>query len=232
MDALDLFRLPLAALILLVPALVVGWAWGPQGAGWLPRVVWGLGASLAILMVGGLLLNAVHALGAKGWLLALVLLVMVSGLYWFACQLRPGQAANRDSPAVWRSSPAQEGLGGRQAVMLLAALGIVVGAVSVARAGAEASLRRPSTELWAVAGKGKIVVGVRNREGQVMNYRIELTSGDKVLEAFDVPAMAANSVYEHTLPVTFGASGANASTQVQLYRTGETTVYRHVSFTN
>lgn len=231
MDVIDLFRLPLAALIFLVPALVVGWAWAPKGDGWLPRVVWGLGANLGVVMVGGVFLNAVHALRAEGWLLALVLLIVVSGLYGLRRARRPGEAANMTSPGVQGSSP-EEGLGGRQGLMLLAALGIVVGAVSVARAGADEAMRAPSTELWALPVKGQIVVGVRNREGQVMSYRIELKSGNKVREALDVTAMAADSVYEHNFPETVGTAGGEASTQVQLYRAGENAVYRHVSFTH
>lgn len=173
-----LFGLPA---VLFAPGYVATEALLPQaGLTGAERLVLSLGASLAIAVLGGLLLN-LTAIGLRGQSWSLFL----------SCVTAAGAAGaiyrRRDTPPGPRRA--------RTRVPLLTALLAVVMVASVvvvmqlARQGDLGRPRPGFTQLWMLpvghAHPQSMRIGVHNMERRAVSYRLEVTSGNTVLHVWD-----------------------------------------------
>jgi uncharacterized membrane protein len=233
---LDPFRLLLGIALVLAPGLVLGRALMEESVERLPRLAWGVGAGFAVLMAGGLVLNAVQALNGSGWMIWLTI-VFLATLAIMRCfhpsktytPDRGGDAANLCVSAsdLW---------------MLAMAAFIAVCAFFVARSGADDASHKPNTEIWAQPNQGEILFGLRNREGSPMNYRIELRSASMVIDSWEVSQLLPDSVYQRVINRNFSKVDEISSLQIALtmaterspwqillFRAGDDIPYRHLT---
>lgn len=225
---LDPLRIVLAVALLVAPAGYLLRRLPEESLPPAVRTVSKAVVGVALLIVVGVLLDAVTTLTTWHWVLALVL-VLGGTLAW-----RRWSAARRSDglPAapVLDSGPAFALPAVRRAdlVMLLAALGITLGAVALARAGAREALQAPATELWVARTEAGVTqVSVRNLEGQSMDYRVEVRAGSRVLERWRVASLDSGEQAVHDLAPLADKSPVQAI-RVELFRADDTAPYRHL----
>ncbi len=175
------FGLPLA---LFLPGAALVWAidpWGRRVKG-PERIMWSFGASIGMVILGGLLLNLTGGLTRPHWLILVSVAVALCAVVGW---VRSGtQAAEEDrtpegeEPARWVTS-----LSLRAVALLVAAVVVVSGALVLSqRTSAESSqehfvqawiLPRPSGNVYSTTAQ----LGVRNREGDPESLVIRVTVG-------------------------------------------------------
>lgn len=136
------------------------------------RILFGVALSLAVLVLGSLLLNYLGGLHPLSWAILLVL-VTLAGCR--AAALRRRRAGG--APVRLRLR-----LGGIEALLLLGALVVGAGAVALANSTAPAERALGFTQLWVLprAGSGgsEAQVGVRSQQQAPQRYDLRVKVGD------------------------------------------------------
>ena len=198
----DLRAVAAIALVLVLPGMLLfAWVAGRPGR-WFEWLVSGLATSLATTIVTGIALNRLpEGLVPRQWWIVLSLLCGVAAPLGLAAVLRMRREAAR--VPVSRASLA------RAAVVALSAV-IAMGAIALARNGAEAHREYAYTNFWILPQAGpnpsSAVVGIENREKVVQVYSLELMAngaaigllpdlrlapGERLVQPVAVPRQAA-----------------------------------------
>lgn len=192
------------------------------------RLLFSLGLSLAIDILGGLILNLLPAgLHGTSWAVLLGLLTMVFSLP--VAYLRRGAGMNGARPLRVRLS-----IFG----FILFGLATVIAVFSILSAafGAAQQPRPGFTQLWmlpaAQTRKGcSVRLGVRSFESTPVTYRIEMTKGGAGGTTWSPVVLAPQQEWVQLVPILPGATG-NVAVEVKLYRVDKPqTVYREVNLT-
>jgi uncharacterized membrane protein len=226
----ELLRAPLALpLVLALPGYALIAAMDPgRHAGGIERAVMTPALSIAITILGGLLLN-LTPWGLRREMWALLLGGFSLAMAGVAVTRRKKIAANPDAPVapsrpVLRLRPQQIALLGMAALLL-------IGAVVVARYGALNQPTEGFTQLWlqqvAGAAPGTVRLGVSNEEQQPVRYVLRMSAGERVLAEWDDIELQPGARWENTetLPADLGAG---LPVEAALYREGEAEPYRRV----
>lgn len=173
----DLRAAAAIVLVLVLPGMLVfAWMAARRGLGF-EWIISGLATSMAIVIVLGLVLNRLSdGLVPKEWWLNLSLVCVVTAPLGLAAGLRMSRSAPR--PPVSRASLA------RAAVVALSAV-IAVGAIWLARSGAEAHREYAYTNLWILPQDGpnssSALLGIENKEQAGRVYKLELMANGAVI---------------------------------------------------
>jgi uncharacterized membrane protein len=222
-------RVLTSSLVLVLPGYALTSALFPRQALGIPeRLVFSLGLSLAIVLLGGLVLNLTpFGLRAGSWA------VFLTGITLGACAVALVRRRGQDiSTSGWLGDI---GLTFRQGLLLGLAALIVCGAVAVSIIGAE---RQPSpgfTQLWilpvggAANAKHVVRLGMSNTESKAMEYRLAVNMNGKVVKEWPAIDLSPNEKWEATLVLPQTGHSGTARVEAMLYRTdAPTTIYRHV----
>lgn len=159
-------------LVLLLPGLAVTQAIGYPPTMWSwERLVWTLGTSISITVLGGLVLHLVGLPFTPVAWAALLSIVTVSAMCWAMWRSRTTEPASTDRPVVPR-----EGGG----LFLIAGLIILIAVTYVQLDAAEAA-RPTASQLWIVpSDASSIRLGVRSHEPGPTDFRltVEGTQGE------------------------------------------------------
>ena len=192
-------------------------------------LLFSLGLSLVIVVLGGLVLNwTPFGLRAGSWA------VLLSGITLGSCAVA----------LVWRRGKGIYtsrwlGVGGiglspGQWLLLGLAVLIVGGALALSIIGAEQQARPGFTQLWILpAGgtnpKNTVRLGVSNRESIAIEYRLAVNMDGKAVKAWPSIDLNPNEQWEATLVLPQAQHGGSTRIEVDLYRAeAPTTVYRDV----
>ena len=180
------FGLPL---VLFLPGAGLVWAidpWGRQvkGAG---RFMWSFGASIGIVILGGLLLNLVGGLTRPHWLILTAAVVGASAVVGW---LRGGQRSVEPAEETTADEEHADGLMGtltlRAVALLVGAVLVVSGALVLSQRTSAESSREHFVQAWILpqpasnAFSTTAQLGVRNEEGgpEVVTIRLRAGSHD------------------------------------------------------
>lgn len=242
------FTLVAVVLVLLVPSdNVVGRIWTlplvlllpgyaltstlfiEQTPGVVERIIFSLGLSLVIVVLGGLVLNWTPAgLRTGSWVGFLSIITIGASLA--ALMRRRGQSR---STARW-SGIGEFGFTFRQGLLLGLAALVVCTAVAVSIRGAQQQPRPGFTQLWIlpVSGanaKNTIHLGVKSMESTAMDYRLDVNIDGKVVKEWPSIALNPNEKWEVTFVLPTTSSTGIKKVEADLYRLDTTrTIYRHV----
>jgi hypothetical protein len=193
------------------------------------RLVFSLGLSLAVVILGGLLLNLTpFGLRASTW--AVLLAGITLGASAVALVRRRGQSMS--APGWWRVG--NFGLTPRQGLVLGLAAAIVCGAMAVSITGAERQSYPGFTQLWMLpagtsSGENIVRLGVGNMQSTDMEYRLVVNVDGKTVIEWPVIDLQPHATWEATLVLPPTRSLGVARVEADLYRGGAPTViYRHV----
>ncbi|SRR6266540_4169960 len=214
-------------LVLFAPGYAIGAAAFPAGRlGRIERLLFSLGASLAVAALAGLLLHWT-ALGLRpaAWAVALGNITLVASLI---ALIRRWQ-----QPA---STPVQRGAGMTlvEGGLLGLALLLVAGAVLIARDGAIQQRATGFTQLWVLpdsaAQVDSVRLGVSNREPGEIGYRLLVTASGTIIGSWPRIMLGPDEQWEATVALP-AAQPAAATVEAVLYRLdAPETAYRRVVF--
>ena len=212
-------------LVLVLPGYALTAAVTPRLGRWgADKVVFTLGTSIAVAVLGGLVLNFTPwGLERRSWsvLLAAFTIVAATG----AALRRAGAAETPSGPRgrVQRHSAAASRAGSP----------IAMAAVGISRRGAiQADQQTRFTQMWMLPTNGKkdLRIGIINREGSTQHYRIVLRDGRRQLATFPAIDLAAGAKWISAVHVPSDLP-PRARIQADLYRAARPRViYRHVTF--
>jgi hypothetical protein len=214
-------------LVLFAPGYALVAAAFPSGRlGVVERLLFSLGASLAVAALAGLLLHWT-ALGLRpaAWAVALGNITLVASL--IALVRRWQQPAGDTVPRSTGMTLAQSGLLG------LAAL-LVASAVVIARDGAIQQRATGFTQLWVLpdsaARTDSVRLGVSNREPGQIGYRLLVTASGTIIGSWPRITLGPDEQWEATVALPT-AQPAAATVEAVLYRLdAPETIYRRVLF--
>jgi len=217
-------------LVFVLPGYALTSALFPGQALELPkRLVFSLGLSLAMVVLGGFLLNLTPTgLQASTWALLLGGITLAACVVTFIRRRRQGIPV-----AEWQGgwSP---GFSLRQGLLLGMAALIVCGAFAVSIIGAEQQPHPGFTELWILpAGganaKNAVSLGVSNMESAMMEYRLAVKVDGKVVKEWLSIDLNPNEKWNVTLQLPqLNLSGA-IKVEADLYRANApASIYRYV----
>jgi uncharacterized membrane protein len=224
--------LPLA--VLLPGYAVITAAFSRDALGTTERITLSLGLSLALGVVGGVILNwTPWGLRAGSWIVLLGGITVGACFYALARPLaaapgdegRAGVVARAALPELGDGSPARLV---RDGVLLTLAAGIAVAAGWVAIDGARVR-REGFSQLWMLPldGDRSVQVGLRSEELASTEYTLRLVADDSAVLRTERLRLEPGDQWEATVPVT--ADGTVSKVEAQLYRADDPTrPYRRV----
>lgn len=224
-DMLPAIALLLAALLIVaVPGYLISAMFVPfGGTDGVGRLALTLGVGLAAVILGGLVLQVTPVgVSVTGWLLLVLLVVLVAGLWWQPRGFAPERlAVIAGHAAGFRPNPGQ-------IAMVAISVALTCTAVVVSR-GSESALRGPNvTQLWtapATSGEpGAIDVWIRNLEGSAEEYRMEASSGDQSIGTWRTTLADGNRWSITVSP----PPDSTERLDVRLYLDSSETVYREL----
>ncbi len=223
-----LIRILTLPLVLLLPGYALVSALFPnRSLGVAERLMFSLGLSLAIVILGGLGLNwTPFGLRASSWA------VLLAGITLAASAVALVRRRGRSMSAPGWLRVGNVGFTLRQGLLLGLAVAIVCGAVAVSIIGAERQSYAGFTQLWILPAGGAnpenaVHLGVSNMESTAMEYRLAVNVGGKVVRQWPAIDLEPNKQWEATLVLPPTASVARV--EADLYRAdAPTTIYRHV----
>jgi uncharacterized membrane protein len=182
------------------------------------------GISIAVTICGGFLLHSLGAITARGWMVLLGGITLVSFV-----------------ASIWRwgwSMPRAEGLSafasvsGRDTAMFVCALAITVGAYLTARDGALAHREFPATEFWMVPQHeccpNALTLGIRNLEGNTTKYEVEIMLEGHIVGAFRSITVAPGDTWTAEANLSF-KPGSGRRAEAWLFKNGDhSVIYRRV----
>lgn len=207
-SGLFLLALPL---VFLLPGYSVTAALFPNGGHGFPETLaFSLGLSLAVDIVGGLIINLTpQGFAPLPWTIFLVSVTCAG------CAIAALNRRHRLEPT---SGQSRLGLSVSQVFLLGLSVVVVASAMMIVRDQA-AGPASTFTELWSrpASADGQIAfdVGVRNAESKEMNYALKVQVGETVVYELSSIALAPGETWEKT--VVLGTVG-NEDVQVFLYR--------------
>ena len=209
-----LFGLPLA---LALPGYALLAAGAPDGSlGPAERLGLSVGASIAVCVLGGLLLDATPwGLRGESWAL------LLGGVTLAACAIaaaRRQRNATIQLAAPVRVRPLDAALFGLAAVIAGAAL-------LVAMRGASATSDTGFTQLWMLPADNRVRIGIQSMETAPVSYDLELLAGERVARRWSSIELRPGELWEarESLP-------AGRPVEARLYRhDAPGAVYRRVT---
>jgi uncharacterized membrane protein len=188
------------------------------------RVTLSVGLSIAISIVGGLLLNLTPwGIQRASWGILLGTITLVANLVAFVRRWRSG--ALRQSHTFVKITR-------RQALSLATAVLIAGFALAISVMGAKEQHVSNFTQLWITpankAGEELVRIGISNQEQLTRNYRLQVTAQDNVVRVWPVIELAPGQKWEDTasLPPT----GVLGTVEAELYLADDlATAYRTVA---
>jgi uncharacterized membrane protein len=210
-----LLGLPLA---LFLPGYALAAALVPGSPGWAERLAQSLGLSLALTVLGGFVLNALPGgLQPTSWLVLLAGVTLAGALA--AIVRRRGASSVAHTPVR---------VGPMAAIALAVALLGAVGAVGVARSGADGQAASGFTQLWMQPDEtGAVVIGVRSMEPAPVAYTVRLESGGALLQEWPAVQLAPGETWE---TAASWAVPSGATLEAALYRADQPdAAYRQVT---
>ena len=225
-----LIRILTLPLVLVLPGYALTSAAFPERARGVPeRLVFSLGLSMAVVILGGLLLDLTpFGLRASSW--AVLLSSVTLGASAVALVRRRGQSM----PAPGWLRAGNFGFTFRQGLLLCLAALIVCGAVAVSIIGAERQPRTGFTQLWILSAGGAnaesaVRLGVSNMESAAMEYHLAVNINGKIVKEWSSIDLSPNEQWGATLVLPLPGSAGTARVEADLYRADTpTTIYRHV----
>lgn len=187
------------------------------------RLTLALPLSLAITAMGGLFLHYTNReLTPRSWLL----LALVTGVLCAVALLRrqPAEAETSTRPLHFKPI---------HAAMVVAAALVLVSAVYIARVGTINLPAEGFTQLWLLpavfdTNPDTVQLGIENRENTSVRYRLQLRSGDIIVDQWNDIQLASGEEWETLVALSSGihVQGLDAL----LYRDdAPATIYRRVS---
>ncbi len=219
-------------LVLLAPGYALSAVLVPDRSfGLAERLLLSVGVSIAIAVVGGLLLNLLPGpLDAGLWRTFLAGFTLFVGIYalW-----RREQGLPAPGPLVTRVSMREASLAAGGALLIGLALGlgaIGISPTSSSAAGGELSSNDRFTQLWATPaqnGAQRVIrVGLRNYEDETMVYRVTLEAGGNVFAEWPQVTIKTGASWQAQAATPANLAGSDVTANA--YRANETTPYRHV----
>jgi uncharacterized membrane protein len=186
------------------------------------RMLLALGLSLALTALGGYVLNVLPSgLNRTSWAIALgSLTVLAAGVAYFR------------RPAISAGSKGRLDLNARPIVMLVLALLLAFGALSIATSAAVNQAEPGFTQLWMLpsgrANSLALRLGVRSHERSTLQYRLEVQGMSKTTLSLDPITLNPGAAWETTLILPGKHRGALS---VLLIRTDRPrAIYRQVTW--
>ncbi|MCC8980015.1 DUF1616 domain-containing protein [Bradyrhizobium acaciae] len=187
----------------------------------LEQLAYSIGASLAVTIAGGFVLNAVGALTPLGW--AFWYLAVATG-----AMLLPASGSDVSPP---RASLGPLRIRPWQAAAVALAMLVATGAYALAIHDQAVERQFRYTEFWMLPpGKGdpgQLVVGVRSAEAEAHQYDLEITLDGKPFAVFRSLTIAPGDTWVRKVPVPILADQQKA--EARLYRPADNKLYRRVS---
>jgi Protein of unknown function (DUF1616) len=213
----------LTPLVLLLPGYALAAALFPPGRiKRLDRAAYAISLSIALTVLGGLLLQLVLPLGRVTWAVLLVLLTVGTSARALI-RRQPGEHPRLRLRAPARLTPAI-----LSSVLLLAAVALAAGSVAIAQRGVEAHwgdahFTSLSTQPHESRGRiDSLVIQVSNREGRNSRYRLHFSRGRRPAGDLRLD-LDAGQKWRTTVPLA--AIPGKGPIGIWLYRQGD--VYRH-----
>ena len=188
-----IFSVPL---VLILPGYTLMVASFPKnGLGVAERLLFSLGLSLAIAVLGGLALNRMPwGLRADSWVVLLGSVTLGAGL---VALLR-----HREYPAV-DAGQLSAGLYVHRALLFGLAALVAAGAIAVARTGALQQPRPAFTQLWILPAdetdQGAVRIGVRSMEPSAKLYRLQVEVSGRVVREWPLIGLEPGERWETTV---------------------------------
>jgi uncharacterized membrane protein len=225
-----LIRILTLPLVLVLPGYALTSSLFPRRVFGVPeRLVFSLGLSLAVVILGGLALNLTPVgLRASSWS------VLLSGITLAASAVALVRRRGQSTSAPGWLRAGNFSFTFRQGLLLGLAAVIVCGAVAVSIIGALRQSYPGFTQLWILPAGGAIAenavrLGVSNMESTAMEYRLAVNVDGKVVKEWPSIDLNPNEKWEATLVLPPTGSAGVARVEADLYRVeASTTIYRHV----
>lgn len=225
-----LIRILTLPLVLVLPGYALTSALFPNRSLGVPeRLVFSLGLSLAVVILGGLALNwTPFGLRASSWA------VLLSGITLGASAVALVRQQEQSMSAPGWLRVGNVGFTLRRGLLLGLAAAIVCGAVAVSIIGAERQPHPGFTQLWILPAGGAnaedvVHLGVSNMESTAMEYRLDVNVDSKVVKEWPSIDLEPHEKWEATLVLLPTGSAGTARVEADLYRAdAPTTIYRHV----
>jgi uncharacterized membrane protein len=226
--ALRILTLPLVFVLpgyALMRALFSGQAFGNA-----ERLIFSLGLSLSIVILGGLVLNLTSfGLQARSWVVFLGAVTLGASLVALLRQRRQGETVEGWSGLKGIHLTFRQGLLASLAVL------VVGGAFVVSIIGAQQQPRSGFTQLWMLSASGTskaedaVRLGLSNKESRPMQYRLAVDMNGKVMKEWSAIDLSPNQQWEATLVLPQTGHSSSERVEAMLYRTdAPTKIYRDV----
>ncbi|MBR0900652.1 hypothetical protein JQ616_37345 [Bradyrhizobium tropiciagri] len=208
-------------MVLLISGHIVLRAIGVRTTSLSEHLAYSIGASLAVTVAGGFVLNAIGSLTSLGW------------AFWYlavatAAMLRPaGNDAVASKPAWLGPLQIRPWQGAAVALAML----VATGAYALAIHDQAAERQFKYTEFWmlppASSDPGQLVIGVRSAETQAQQYDLDITLDGKPFAVFRSLTIAPGDTWVRKIPVPILTTKQLA--EARLYRPADNKLYRRVS---
>jgi uncharacterized membrane protein len=217
-------------LVLVLPGYALTSAFVAKRAfGITERLVFSLGLSLVLVILGGFVLNLIPSgLHSGSW--AILLGCITLGASVVTLVRRRGQGKSTSSMLEFNNL----GFTFRQGLLLSLATVIVGGAIAVSIIGAERQPYAGFTQLWILPASGanaknSVLLGVKNMENTNMNYLLDVNVDGKLVKMWRSIDLQSNGNWQVTLVIPQAKHGSSTLVEAMLYRAdAPTKVYRHV----
>jgi hypothetical protein len=186
-----------------------------QTTGLLEHSLFAVGASIAVCVGGGFLLNTVSMLNLVGWAIWLVAVNGIAALVALHQPYDPFVLPELPRIRVWH------------ALAFCAAVVIAVGSYALAAYDMKTYHEFKYTEFWIVPESipGKLVIGVQSNESEPEEYDVEVTADKTMIGAWRSIDLAPGKKWVQEITVGLNQKRVEAN----LYRTRDHALYRKVS---
>jgi hypothetical protein len=185
----------------------------------LEHVVVVIGASLAVVVVGGFVLNILDLLTPTGWALWLLAVVL-------SCSYVAGR--RHETPGLPRWSW-PSGLERRHAAAFALAASLTTGAYALAVWDETSQQQFKYTEFWMLPSPsdGSLSVGIRSKEDTKQRFDVEVAVDGRPFAVFRPIEIAPGELWTREIPVPQRTGAQKA--EARLYRLDDMRLYRRVS---
>src|SRR4051812_45670308 len=188
----------------------------PLNTGTLENIVYSVGLSIAVCVLGGFLLNKLSLLTSVGWASYLLVVNIVASIVALRHPYEKFAMPTLPRVRVW------------QIASIGAAVAITIGAFALANSNIESFKEFDYTELWLVptAKPGKLLIGINNVEQEPAEYDLIITAGKTMIASW--PSIQLNPGDKPWVKeVVVGSNEEKA--EAILYRSSDHALYRRVS---
>lgn len=190
------------------------------------RLLFGMGLSLIVAILGGLILHWLPGtIHASSWSILFGGITIMATIIAFL-RRRKSPPPESEEPGFHLTLP--------QGLLITLAVALVGGAFLVNRVGAIPQRTSVFTQLWMLpsdsADPNSLRLGVRNHELQEMNYRLQVTNGTLPVGEWPVITLGPDELWESTIALPAMQPGME-TVEALLYRLDQPdAVYRRVLF--